>query len=46
MDNKDGLHFGYWRDEITEKPLFVAKNKAAINGLIEVVAENIFGAIE
>nr|XP_034184968.1 histone PARylation factor 1 isoform X1 [Osmia lignaria] len=46
VDGKDGLHFGYWRDEIAEKPVFVAKNKAAINGLIEAAAENIFEAID
>ncbi|KAK2588095.1 hypothetical protein KPH14_004156 [Odynerus spinipes] len=43
--DKDGLHFGYWRDEITEKPIFVAKNKADVNCVIEPVAENIFGTI-
>ncbi|XP_003705074.1 histone PARylation factor 1 [Megachile rotundata] len=46
VDDKDGLHFGYWRDVIAEKPIFIAKNKAAINCLIEPVAENIFGAID
>lgn len=42
---KDGLHFGYWRDNVNEKPVFVAKNKADVNCVIEPVAENIFGAI-
>lgn len=46
VDDKDGLHFGYWRDDIAEKPVFVAKNKAAVNCLIKPVAENIFGAID
>ncbi|XP_076237693.1 histone PARylation factor 1 [Calliopsis andreniformis] len=46
IDNKDGLHFGYWRDDMSEKPVFVAKNKASINCIIEPVAENIFGAVD
>lgn len=43
--NKDGLHLGYWRDECNEKPIYVAKNKADIDCIIQPVAENIFGAI-
>lgn len=43
--DKNGLHFGYWRDCIKEKPVFVAINKADINCKIEPIAENIFGAI-
>ncbi|KAI4503659.1 hypothetical protein M0802_001062 [Mischocyttarus mexicanus] len=43
--NKDGLHFGYWRDECNEKPIYVAKNKANIDCIIQPVAENLFGAI-
>ncbi|XP_016910957.1 histone PARylation factor 1 isoform X2 [Apis cerana] len=45
-NNKDGLHFGYWRDDISKHPVFVAKNKAAINCIIEPVAENIFGTLD
>lgn len=45
-NNKDGLHFGYWRDDISKHPVFVAKNKAAINYIIEPVAENIFGTLD
>jgi len=45
-DNKEGLHFGYWRDDATEKPVFVATNRANVNGIFEPVAENIFGAID
>lgn len=42
----DGLHFGYWRDDASEKPVFAAKNKAAVNCIIEPVAENIFGMLD
>jgi len=45
-DDKEGLHFGYWRDDAMEKPVFVAKNQGNVNGVFEPVAENIFGAIE
>ncbi|XP_018405538.1 PREDICTED: histone PARylation factor 1 [Cyphomyrmex costatus] len=45
-DNKEGLHFGYWRDDTVEKPVFIAKNEANVNGIFEPVAENIFGAVD
>ena len=45
-DDKEGLHFGYWRDDAVEKPVFIAKNRANVNGIFEPVAENIFGAVE
>ncbi|XP_029671599.1 histone PARylation factor 1-like [Formica exsecta] len=45
-DGKEELHYGYWRDTATEKPVFVAKNRANINCIFESVAENIFGAID
>ncbi|XP_077268690.1 histone PARylation factor 1 isoform X1 [Temnothorax americanus] len=45
-DDKEGLHFGYWRDDAAEKPVFVATNRANVNGVFEPVAENIFGAID
>ncbi|XP_043261032.1 histone PARylation factor 1 [Colletes gigas] len=45
IDDKDNLHFGYWRDDSLEKPVFVAKNKANVNCIIEPVAENIFGSV-
>ncbi|KAL0133092.1 hypothetical protein PUN28_000694 [Cardiocondyla obscurior] len=45
-NDKEGLHFGYWRDDAVEKPVFVAKNRANVNGVFEPVAENIFGAID
>lgn len=45
-DDKEGLHFGYWRDSATEKPVFVAKNRANVNCIFESVAENIFGAVD
>ncbi|XP_011259446.2 histone PARylation factor 1 isoform X1 [Camponotus floridanus] len=46
FDDKDGLHFGYWRDSVNEKPVFVAKNRANIDCIFESVAENIFGAVD
>lgn len=45
-DDKEGLHFGYWRDSATEKPVFVAKNRANVNCIFESVAENLFGAVD
>ncbi|EZA60563.1 histone PARylation factor 1 [Ooceraea biroi] len=45
-DDKEGLHFGYWRDDVTEKLVFVAKNRANVNCVFEAVAENIFGAVD
>ncbi|KMR04850.1 hypothetical protein RF55_407 [Lasius niger] len=45
-DDKEGLHFGYWRDSATEKPVFVAKNRANVNCIFEPVAENVFGAVD
>lgn len=45
-DDKEGLHFGYWRDSANEKPVFVAKNRANIDCIFESVGENIFGAVE
>ncbi|EGI70312.1 PREDICTED: UPF0609 protein C4orf27 homolog [Acromyrmex echinatior] len=45
-DDKEGLHFGYWRDDAVEKPVFIAKNQANVNGIFEPVAENIFGAVD
>lgn len=45
-DDKEGLHFGYWRDDAVEKPVFVAKNRANVNGIFEPAAENIFGAVD
>ncbi|OAD52832.1 hypothetical protein WN48_00132 [Eufriesea mexicana] len=41
----DGLHFGYWRDDILETPVFVAKNKATLNCIFEPIAENIFSSL-
>ncbi|XP_067204832.1 histone PARylation factor 1-like [Linepithema humile] len=45
-NDKEGLHFGYWRDDVIEKPTFVAKNQANVNCIFEPVAENIFGTID
>ncbi|XP_014486536.1 PREDICTED: UPF0609 protein C4orf27 homolog [Dinoponera quadriceps] len=45
-DNKNGLHFGYWQDDVAEKPVFVAKNCSNVDCVFEAVAENIFGAVD
>lgn len=45
-NGKDGLHYGYWRDDASKKPVFIGKNKVNVNCLIEPVAKNIFGAID
>ncbi|XP_076300349.1 histone PARylation factor 1 [Lasioglossum baleicum] len=45
VDNKEHLHIGYWRDNVSERPIFVAKNKATASCVIEPVAENLFGAL-
>ncbi|XP_043267939.1 histone PARylation factor 1 isoform X2 [Venturia canescens] len=44
-NNKDGLHYGYWRDDIDQPPIYVAKNNANKDCIIEPVAPNIFGAM-
>ncbi|XP_076653287.1 histone PARylation factor 1 [Halictus rubicundus] len=45
VNGKENLHIGYWRDDASERPVFVAKNKATANCTIELVAENVFGAL-
>lgn len=45
-DDKDGLHFGYWRDDPSEKPVFVVENKVNVNCIITPIAENIFGMLD
>ncbi|XP_014294926.1 histone PARylation factor 1 isoform X1 [Microplitis demolitor] len=44
-NDKDGLHYGYWRDECKINPAFVAKNSANKDHKIIPVAPNIFGAV-
>ncbi|XP_015110622.1 histone PARylation factor 1 isoform X2 [Diachasma alloeum] len=44
-NNKEGLHFGYWRDEDDKLPVFVARNSAMTDCKILPVAETIFGAV-
>ncbi|XP_054016590.1 histone PARylation factor 1 isoform X1 [Hylaeus anthracinus] len=46
VDDKDGLHFGYWRDEPSKMPVFVAMNKENVNCTIAPVAENLFGMLD
>ncbi|XP_012279932.1 histone PARylation factor 1 [Orussus abietinus] len=46
VSGKDGLHFGYWRDEPTGNPVFVAKNNGHVDCKFTPVAENIFGALD
>uniref|UniRef100_A0A0C9R7D1 CD027 protein n=1 Tax=Fopius arisanus TaxID=64838 RepID=A0A0C9R7D1_9HYME len=44
-NDKEGLHFGYWRDEDCNIPVFVARNSAMVECKIIPVAETIFGAV-
>ncbi|KAL7302979.1 hypothetical protein TKK_0004205 [Trichogramma kaykai] len=44
-NDKEGLHFGYWRDRPSGDPAFVAANSSNVNHKIIPVAENIFGAV-
>lgn len=44
--NEEDLHYGYWRDECNDKPIFIAKNSANVNCKIIAVASNIFGAVK
>ncbi|XP_063985096.1 histone PARylation factor 1 isoform X2 [Diachasmimorpha longicaudata] len=44
-NDKEGLHFGFWRDKDDELPVFVAKNAANVDCKIKPVAETIFGAV-
>lgn len=43
--DKEGLHYGYWRDEPTEQPSFVAKNSANIDYKIIACGPNIFATV-
>lgn len=45
------FHFGYYRDDPKEMPVFVASNECnpkdpEKNGIIKVVADNLFGALK
>lgn len=44
-DNKRGYHIGYFRDSPDENPVFVASNCAEINGVLNVMGNNIFAAV-
>ncbi|KAK9506514.1 hypothetical protein O3M35_008437 [Rhynocoris fuscipes] len=44
-DDKQQLHYGYFRDDPEEFPCFVAKNYALVGPTITLVAGNIFGAV-
>ncbi|XP_014211078.1 histone PARylation factor 1 [Copidosoma floridanum] len=44
-NDKEGLHFGYWRDRPSSDPIFVALNSSEVSHKIKPYAENIFGAI-
>ncbi|XP_046431621.1 histone PARylation factor 1 [Neodiprion fabricii] len=45
-NDKEGLHFGYWRDEPKENPIFVAKNSMKVDCKIKPIAETVFGAVD
>lgn len=42
---KSEFHIGYYRDNPTEKPVFLAKNDSAADCIITPISENIFGAV-
>lgn len=42
---KSEYHIGYYRDDPSEKPVFLASNDSAKDCLITPIAENIFGAV-
>ncbi|XP_044011697.1 histone PARylation factor 1 isoform X2 [Aphidius gifuensis] len=44
-NDKEGLHYGYWRDEPNEQPPLVAKNLANIDCKIVACGPNIFAAV-
>lgn len=44
-NDKEGLHFGYWRDRPSSDPVFVATNCCNVSHKIKPVAENVFGAV-
>lgn len=44
-DNKRGYHIGYFRDSPDEKPAFLASNCAEIDGVLNVMGNNIFAAV-
>ncbi|XP_058806817.1 histone PARylation factor 1 [Phymastichus coffea] len=43
-NDREGLHFGYWRDRPSSDPVFVATNCSNVSHKIKPLAENIFGA--
>lgn len=45
-DDKEGLHFGYWRDNPKSLPVFVGKNSASKDCKITPEAPNIFAAVK
>ncbi|GLG99828.1 Uncharacterized protein GBIM_06210 [Gryllus bimaculatus] len=44
-DDKTEFHLGYYRDDPSSDPCFVASNSAAVDCTITPVAENLFGAV-
>ncbi|XP_073978719.1 histone PARylation factor 1 [Rhodnius prolixus] len=44
-DEKEQLHYGYFRDDPKEFPCCVARNKAAVSPAISCVAGNLFGTV-
>lgn len=45
-DDKRGYHIGYFRDSPDEKPAFLASNNADVDGVINVMGDNIFAAVK
>lgn len=44
-DDKNQLHYGYFRDSPNEMPAFIGSNEASVSCVINIVSENIFSAV-
>lgn len=44
-DDKTGHHIGYFRDEPSEKPVFLASNCCEKDGTFTIMGDNIFAAV-
>lgn len=45
-DDKRGYHIGYFRDSPEEQPVFLANNCAEVDGVLNVMGNNIFAAVQ
>ncbi|KAJ8922835.1 hypothetical protein NQ315_007870 [Exocentrus adspersus] len=44
-DDKTGYHIGYFRDSPDEPPVFLASNRAKVDGILQQMGGNIFTAV-